>query len=274
MKYKSYNNRNNWLWITLLLVFFFFGFRVFFVILGLVFVFFPLLFFVILSLIIFNSINKNNQIYSYTNTQSKEHNEFVELLTRVSAHLINADGKIEQVEIQTFKNFFITKLGFNNEAVLWVEDLLHSELKKQHDLQELAGEINKDISNELKLVLLDLLYQIAYSDFDFHNTEQELLVQIAKLINISEYDLKLISGRYERGSTATSTKAEYRYYKTLGLQEGATQEEIKKVYRELVKKFHPDVVNNLGEDFRLLAEKKMKEITEAYEQVMSRARKE
>jgi hypothetical protein len=47
------------------------------------------------------------------------------------------------------------------------------------------------------------------------------------------------------------------YYKTLGLQEGASKEEVKKAYRRLAKRYHPDLNPNGRERF--------KEILEAYE---------
>ncbi len=52
-------------------------------------------------------------------------------------------------------------------------------------------------------------------------------------------------------------------YEVLGLRHGATQEQIKKAYRELVKKYHPDsYANHPLED---LAKEKMQEINEAYD---------
>ena len=59
-------------------------------------------------------------------------------------------------------------------------------------------------------------------------------------------------------------------YEVLGLKPGATQEEIKTAYRELVKKYHPDrYQNNPLSD---LAEEKMREINEAYETLMAGAK--
>jgi len=54
-------------------------------------------------------------------------------------------------------------------------------------------------------------------------------------------------------------------YKVLGVSPSATDDEIKKAYRDLAKKYHPD--NYAGSDLADLASEKMKEINEAYEQI-------
>jgi len=55
------------------------------------------------------------------------------------------------------------------------------------------------------------------------------------------------------------------HYKVLGLQPGSSKEEIKKAYHDLSKKYHPDMVNHLGAEFRDLAHKKFINIRKAYE---------
>lgn len=52
-------------------------------------------------------------------------------------------------------------------------------------------------------------------------------------------------------------------YETLGVREGATEEEIKASYKELVKKYHPDKYEN--NPLQDLADEKMREINEAYD---------
>ncbi|MEG2003852.1 MAG: DnaJ domain-containing protein, partial [Clostridia bacterium] len=54
-------------------------------------------------------------------------------------------------------------------------------------------------------------------------------------------------------------------YKVLGLSPTATDEQIKKAYRALVKKYHPDAYTD--NPLKELAAEKMKEINEAYESI-------
>ncbi len=56
-------------------------------------------------------------------------------------------------------------------------------------------------------------------------------------------------------------------YKILGLDMKASQHEIKKAYRQLANTYHPDKVSHLGDEFRALAEKRFKEIQQAYEKL-------
>ena len=70
-------------------------------------------------------------------------------------------------------------------------------------------------------------------------------------------------GSYQRTGTYTSNRS--RYYRILGLKDGASQEEIKKAYHQLAKEHHPDKFVNASDSDKKYHENKMKEINEAYE---------
>ena len=57
-------------------------------------------------------------------------------------------------------------------------------------------------------------------------------------------------------------------YDVLGVPRGASQDEIRRAYRKLVVKYHPDKVDHLGDEFKVLAEKKFKQIQEAYQELV------
>jgi DnaJ like chaperone protein len=56
-------------------------------------------------------------------------------------------------------------------------------------------------------------------------------------------------------------------YRVLGLEKGVSQEEIKRAYRQLANKYHPDKVEHLGPEFRELAEIRFKDIQKAYQEL-------
>jgi len=57
------------------------------------------------------------------------------------------------------------------------------------------------------------------------------------------------------------------FYEILGLKKNASQTEIKRAYKQLVNKYHPDKVAYLGDEFQALAEKRFKEIQLAYQEL-------
>ena len=66
-----------------------------------------------------------------------------------------------------------------------------------------------------------------------------------------------------RGQDAEMTPGEAR--SVLGVSETATREELRAAFHEQMKKYHPDRVHDLGEEFRQIAEQKSKLINRAYE---------
>lgn len=58
------------------------------------------------------------------------------------------------------------------------------------------------------------------------------------------------------------------YYQTLGIQKSATNDEVKKAYRKLALKYHPDKNKAAG------AEEKFKEVAEAYEVLSDKSKRE
>lgn len=54
------------------------------------------------------------------------------------------------------------------------------------------------------------------------------------------------------------------FAKALGLKGKLTKFEIKRIYKDLIEKYHPDKVSHLGEEFQVYALKKTKDINKAY----------
>ena len=69
------------------------------------------------------------------------------------------------------------------------------------------------------------------------------------------------------GVTGSGHTTKLSYYEVLGVRRNASKQEIKAAYHNKVKMYHPDKVASMGPEFQELAEKKMREINEAYEQL-------
>lgn len=61
-----------------------------------------------------------------------------------------------------------------------------------------------------------------------------------------------------------SSSSEPSPFEILGVQSGASQEEIKSAYQKLVQQYHPDRVAGMGPEIRAVAERRTKEINAAY----------
>lgn len=68
-------------------------------------------------------------------------------------------------------------------------------------------------------------------------------------------------------SRNNSTKKTFCPYDTLKVSKNASQDEIKKAYKKMIKEYHPDKVEHLGEDLKELANNKIRDIQRAYEEL-------
>jgi DnaJ domain/Protein of unknown function (DUF1232) len=79
---------------------------------------------------------------------------------------------------------------------------------------------------------------------------------------------------YEQGQSTgqrrRAFKEEKNPYEVLGVGNRASIQEIKGAYRRLSRQYHPDRVTHLGEEFRVLAEERFKEIQRAYQEINKR----
>ena len=112
---------------------------------------------------------------------------------------------------------------------------------------------------EPRLQLLHYLYGISLADGELHVSEIRVINQIAAGLGIQASDRDSIHAMYFRDADAD--------YKILEIDKNATDEEIKKAYRKMAVKYHPDKVDGLGEEVKKSAEEKFKKLQEAYENI-------
>ncbi len=208
------------------------------------------------------------KVATYEQSQSESHNRFVWLLVHVLMHTAKIDGRITKDEIQTIHRFFQYNLNYNQTKMLWVKEIIKEATGTSPSLESLLEEFKTTFAYEPRLILLELVFQILYTKQDVPENELQIARRIAVFLEISSYDQRTIEAKYKYGQQYSSTPSPNnvaQYYATLGLEKGADMDEIKKAYRKLSMKYHPDKVRHLGDEFQKISETKMKEINAAYE---------
>ena len=132
-------------------------------------------------------------------------------------------------------------------------------LKKNFDIREITKQIKSHMDYYSRLELLHVLFGISGADGEFHHSEIEAIKEIADGLGIYPQDYNSIKSMFVKEETAA--------YNILGVSPEADIETIKKAYREMASKYHPDKVSHLGPEFQKLAEEKFKKINEAYQQI-------
>ena len=205
-----------------------------------------------------------SRISGYERSQTASHNEFVFLLVRILVHIAKIDGQVTREELHTIENFFRISLRYTADQLLWVKELIKEASRTPSDLAELLTRFKAQFAYEPRLILLELIFQVIHSGAKAVAPEIEVARRIAIFLEISAHDLQTIQSRYTQRFRQQASQ-EDRSYEILGVSRGATPEEIKKAYRTLSMQYHPDKVSHLGEEFKRVAEEKMKEINAAYQ---------
>jgi DnaJ like chaperone protein len=173
------------------------------------------------------------------------------------AAVMKADGKVVQSELNYVKAFLVNRFGSDSakEALKMLKDLL----KQNIPVQGVCKQVRERLDYHSRLELLHLLYGVAQADGKIHDSEMKLLDQIGYYFGLSSADQQSIKNMFVQVTDSA--------YKILGVTRNSSIDEIKKAYRALAVKYHPDKVSYLGEDFRKDAEEKFQKINEAYEKI-------
>ncbi len=208
------------------------------------------------------------KISTYEQSQTESHNRFVWLLVQILINIAKIDGVISKEEISTLHRFFQQNLRYDQTKMAWVKELINEAVNSTESMESLLLEFRNTFAYEPRLILLELIYQILYTKTHVPETELKIARDIANYLQIKDYDKRTIEAKYKYGSQqpfGTTQGTADQYYAILGLESGADKDAIKKAYRKLSMKYHPDKVRHLGEEFRAVAEEKMKEINGAYD---------
>lgn len=191
------------------------------------------------------------------NSYTEQRNSFMVSLLVLSAAVMKADGKVMRSELDYVKGFI--RANFGEVAVGESLKILQDLLQKNIDLPQVCAQIKLYMDVSQRLQLLHFLVGIAQADGHVSSSELDALKRIALYLGISERESESVFAMF--GNKLEDA------YKVLELSPDATDEQIKKAYKKMALKHHPDRVEALGADVRKAAEEKFKAISVAYETI-------
>lgn len=187
----------------------------------------------------------------------EQQGDFMMGLLILTAAVMKADGKVMKSELNFVKDFLAKNFGANNLQNRL--DILRQLLDKNIDVYQTCEKIRISFPYATKLQLLHYLFGIAVADNDCTKAEKDLIERIANLIGLSQADYKSIEAMYFQVTDSA--------YVILQVERNATDEEVKRAYKRMCIKYHPDKVAHLGEEAQKAANEKFQEINNAYEQI-------
>ena len=193
-------------------------------------------------------------------SSSNQSGDFEISLLLLSSVVIKADGKVDQRELSYVRNHF--KKMYGEERANNAFKLFKSFIKSNKvSTRQVCEQIRQNLTHASRLQLIHFLFGIAKADGVVNEFEVNSIKTIAGYLYISQHDFESIKAMFYDSSDSA--------YRILEIEKSASDTEVKKAYRKMVKKYHPDKLQHLGESHVKGAEEKFKQVQKAYEQIQN-----
>ena len=170
--------------------------------------------------------------------------------------VIKADGQVSQRELDYVRQYFLSTYGKEKANAIFrtFNDVIK---KREVSAQRICQYLNQRTRYEVRLQLLHFLFGIAQADGQVSKAEVDKLNELSGYLRIGRIDFESIMAMFIKSADNA--------YKILEIQKSASDDEVKKAYRNMAKKYHPDKVITDNEAIKKGAEEKFKEVQKAYE---------
>lgn len=205
----------------------------------------------------------SHDIFNFYQQQTQRY-DFQTMLLALSAVIMKADNRVIKSELNYVKAFFTQQFGnsFTNQHLQRLKTFLDQ--PNTIPLQQICNDVRMRTTPEVRVQLLHFLFGVAKVDGTVSPAETHTLQKIAQMMGIPNMDFTSVSSMFQKDTDSD--------YKILGVTKDATNEEIKKAYRKMALRYHPDKVAQMGEEYQKGAKEKFQNINEAYENI-KKARK-
>ena len=179
-------------------------------------------------------------------------------LLALASLVIKADGKVTQNELDFVRRYFISAYGKNRANEVF--KIFNQNVKnKGISVSKISRLFNLALNYESRLQVIHFLFGIAKADGNISELEIKKLLEFSNLFKLSYADFLSIKAMFIQESDNA--------YKILEVDKTATNDQIKKSYRDLAKKHHPDKVQHLGDAYVKAAQDKFQQIQKAYQNI-------
>lgn len=197
------------------------------------------------------------QVFSERGSQVSPGDFELNLLSLASL-VIKADGKVSQTELDYVRAYFVQAYGKDraNATFRTFNDVIKN---REISASRIGLYLQRRTRYEVRLQIVHFLFSIANADGNVSNAELNMLYEIAGYLNIIKRDFESIKAMFFKSADNA--------YKILEIEKSATDAEVKKAFREMAKKYHPDKLQHMDEAYRKGAEEKFRKVQEAYEHI-------
>ena len=195
--------------------------------------------------------------FNQSTTPRTRPGDFIVSVLVLFAKVMKADDQLLRAELDFVKSFLRKQLP--QETAQQYMILFKDILKQDYPLLDVCRQIQRSMDHSSRLELIHVLFGLSQSDGTIHSREVDVIQTIARYLNINENDFNSIKAMFIKDSNMA--------YKILEIDPSVTDIELKKAYRKMANKYHPDKVAHLGEDLRLVAEEKFKAVNDAYQTI-------
>ncbi len=206
----------------------------------------------------FSSEDVKNAKQFSESSRTTQSGDFEMSLLILSAVVIKADGKVDKRELEFVRNHFIQMYGATraNHAFKLFSGIIKND---KISTRQVCLQIRQHMTHATRLQLIHFLFGIANADGHVNEAEVNMIYKISGYLYINNNDYKSIKAMFYSGVDNA--------YKVLEIDKSVTDIEVKKAYRKMVKKHHPDKLQHLGEEHLKGAEEKFRQIQKAYENI-------
>ena len=183
-------------------------------------------------------------------------NGFIASLLALTAAMMKADGRATKSELEVVKKFFSQQFGSRiaQDALRMLRDLLERDIP----LGPICAQIRMNMNCSQRMALLHFLFSLAHADGELHPAEDRLLARLASELGIHAADVRSIAAMF---APKADPNADYR---VLEVSPNASDDEVRRAYRRMSMKHHPDKVAHLGPEFQKTATEKFQRVNAAY----------